>query len=34
MYTGNMHKKTDVAKTTLRKIDNILYELSLARKSR
>ena len=24
----------DVAKTTLRKLDNILYELSLSRKSR
>ena len=31
---GGIHKKTDVAKTTLRKLDNILYELSLSRKSR
>ncbi len=31
---GNMLKKGEVAKSTLRKLDNILYELSLARKSR
>ena len=30
---GAMLKKTEVAKATLRKLDNMLYELSLSRKS-
>ena len=31
---ASMNKKADVARSTLRKLDTVLYELSLARKSR